>query len=181
MVNPLLDQQTAEYVTKWPSAINTGFVLTMAYLVFMMQTGFLLLTVGSVRARSARSVCVKNVADAVFGGVAYFLFGMQCSVCIIPMHPFQPHTVSGYAFAYGDPVNEDGTVGGNGFIGSQQFALSGTSPSNYYNFIFQVRVVLWCCTRHYMHVLMMLVLITVCLCHHRRHHRVGVGRRAPQV
>lgn len=31
-VNPLMDPQTAEYVTKWPSAINTGFVLTMAYL-----------------------------------------------------------------------------------------------------------------------------------------------------
>ncbi len=76
LVNPLMDPQVAEYVTQWPSAVNTGFVLTMAYVVFMMQTGFLLLTVGSVRARSARSVCVKNVADAVFGGVAYFLFGM---------------------------------------------------------------------------------------------------------
>lgn len=90
--------------------------------MFMMQTGFLLLTVGSVRARSARSVCVKNVADAVFGGVAYYLFG--------------------YAFAYGDPINEDGTVGGNGFIGSEQFALSGTPSASYYNFVFQV------CTEH---------------------------------
>lgn len=31
-INPLMDPQTAEYVTKWPSAVNTGFVLTMAYL-----------------------------------------------------------------------------------------------------------------------------------------------------
>lgn len=48
----------------------------------MMQTGFLLLTVGSVRARSARSVCVKNVADAVFGGVAYYLFGVIIMWCV---------------------------------------------------------------------------------------------------
>lgn len=156
-INPLMDQQTAEYVTKWPSAINTGFVLTMAYLVFMMQTGFLLLTVGSVRARSARSVCVKNVADAVFGGVAYYLFG--------------------YAFAYGDPINEDGTVGGNGFIGSEQFALSGTSSASYYNFVFQVlqrRVPCYFLT-------MLSYSSPVCLCHHGCYDRVGQRGRAPQV
>jgi hypothetical protein len=33
------------------------------------------LTAGSVRAKSAKSVCLKNVMDVMFGGAAYFLLG----------------------------------------------------------------------------------------------------------
>ena len=38
------------------------------YLVFSMQLGFALLTAGCVRAKSAKSVCLKNIMDAAFGG-----------------------------------------------------------------------------------------------------------------
>lgn len=35
------------------------------------------LTAGSVRAKSAKSVCLKNVMDVMFGGAAYFLLGAR--------------------------------------------------------------------------------------------------------
>ncbi len=48
----------------------TFFSCTAAsgYLVFSMQLGFALLTAGCVRAKSAKSVCLKNIMDAAFGG-----------------------------------------------------------------------------------------------------------------
>jgi hypothetical protein len=52
------------------------------YLVFSMQLGFALLTAGCVRAKSAKSVCLKNIMDAAFGGVGYFLFGEGAMHCL---------------------------------------------------------------------------------------------------
>ncbi|KAK9856422.1 hypothetical protein WJX84_011279 [Apatococcus fuscideae] len=107
--------------TTWYADVNASFVLTSGYLVFMMQLGFLLLTVGAVRARSVRSVCLKNVMDVAAGGVGYFLFG--------------------WAFAYGDPQTCDDagicTTTGNGFIGSRMFALSDIPEASYHVWYFQ--------------------------------------------
>ena len=44
------------------------------YLVFSMQLGFALLTAGCVRAKSAKSVCLKNIMDAAFGGELHAVF-----------------------------------------------------------------------------------------------------------
>ena len=88
----------------WVADINTSFLLTSGYLVFMMQLGFALvrphchlcaarillcmtcceatnwsplaqLTIGAISAKSVKSVCLKNLMDVCAGGVGYFLFG----------------------------------------------------------------------------------------------------------
>ncbi|KAK9803465.1 hypothetical protein WJX73_004901 [Symbiochloris irregularis] len=115
-VAPLVSQGTS-----FISDINASFVLTSGYLVFMMQLGFALLTVGLVRTRSVKSICLKNIIDASAGGIGYWLFG--------------------WAFAYGDPfyVDDNGSTvyQSNAFIGSQQFAMSDFDQFNYYKWLFQ--------------------------------------------
>lgn len=107
--------------SNWISDINTSFLLTSGYLVFMMQLGFALLTVGAIQAKSVKSVCLKNLMDVCAGGVGYFLFG--------------------YAFAYGDPqtCDEAGTCtsAGNPFIGSKTFALHNLPETSYQIYYFQ--------------------------------------------
>lgn len=78
-------------------ALDVFFVLVSAYLVFLMQAGFAMLTAGSVRSKNTKNVLLKNVLDACVGALAYWVFG--------------------WAFAYGE--------NGNKFIGSGQYALSG--------------------------------------------------------
>lgn len=78
------------------TSIDTMFVLFSGYLVFLMQTGFAMLTAGSVRTKNVKNVLIKNLLDACVGVLAYWLFG--------------------YAFAYGSESNR--------FIGTAQFAQS---------------------------------------------------------
>ena len=86
------------------------------------------LTAGSCRAKSAKSICLKNVMDVMFGGVAYYLLG--------------------WAFAYGDKVSCDAddvcTSIGNPFIGTEWFAMSETPATSYATFYFQYVVSLFC-------------------------------------
>ncbi|KAK9917402.1 hypothetical protein WJX75_003971 [Coccomyxa subellipsoidea] len=105
----------------WIPNINAQFVLSDGYFVFIMQLGFALLTAGSVRAKSAKSVCLKNVMDVMFGGAAYFLLG--------------------WAFAYGDKTTCDDagvcSSVGNPFIGTEQFAMSNLADTSFHTFYFQ--------------------------------------------
>ena len=61
-----------------------------------MQAGFAMLTVGSIRAKNAKSILQKNILDAAFGALGWY--------------------VAGWAFAWGDDSNH--------FIGSNQFVLT---------------------------------------------------------
>lgn len=74
-----------------------------------------------MRAKSAKSVCLKNVMDVMFGGAAYFLIG--------------------WALAYGDKQSCDAdgvcTNVGNPFIGTEAFAMSTTPSTSYATFYFQ--------------------------------------------
>lgn len=105
----------------WIFDINASFLLTSGYLVFMMQLGFALLTIGAIQAKSVKSVCLKNLMDVCAGGVGYFLFG--------------------YAFAYGDPQSCDSagicSSTGNPFIGSRMFALHDLPEDSYQTYYFQ--------------------------------------------
>lgn len=76
--------------------IDTQFLLTSGYLVFIMQAGFAMLEAGSVRAKNTINVLLKNVLDACVGAIFWYLLG--------------------FAFAYGEDAG--------GFIGSDDFALS---------------------------------------------------------
>lgn len=73
---------------------DTMWLIICASMVFFMQCGFTLLEVGSVSIKNTKNILIKNVLDACFGCVAFYLVG--------------------YAFALGD---------GNGFIGTTGFVL----------------------------------------------------------
>jgi ammonium transporter, Amt family len=93
-------------------SLDVFFILSSGFLVFMMQTGFAMLTAGSVRSKNTKNVLLKNILDACVGSLAYFLFG--------------------FALAYGPK--------GNKFIGSGNFALTnsdGTPFNNYHTYFFQ--------------------------------------------
>ncbi|ERN09780.1 hypothetical protein AMTRI_Chr08g201920 [Amborella trichopoda] len=86
-------------------AINGLFLLSSAYLVFMMQLGFAMLCAGSVRAKNTMNIMLSNVIDAVVGSLSYYLFG--------------------FALAFGSPSNP--------FIGTKSFALeSGSIDYSYF-------------------------------------------------
>lgn len=57
------------------TAIDTMFVLFSGFMVFLMQTGFAMLTAGSVRTKNVKNVLIKNLLDACVGALAYYLFG----------------------------------------------------------------------------------------------------------
>lgn len=108
----------AENATATEESLDVFFVLVSAYLVFLMQTGFAMLTAGSVRSKNTKNVLLKNVLDACVGAVSYFLFG--------------------WAFAYGENSSAPK------FIGSGQYALSGnfggtdaTYGNGFHDFFFQ--------------------------------------------
>ncbi|MFS8022361.1 putative ammonium transporter, ammonium/urea transporter [Helianthus anomalus] len=68
-------------------SINAIYLLFSAYLVFVMQLGFAMLYAGSVRAKNAMNIMLRNVVDVVVGSLSYFLFW--------------------FAFAFGDGVDSN--------------------------------------------------------------------------
>lgn len=55
--------------------IDNLWLLTAAFLVLLMQIGFLLLEGGRVRSKNSINVAQKNVSDLLVAWIAYFLFG----------------------------------------------------------------------------------------------------------
>jgi hypothetical protein len=94
-------------------ALTTLWLLICGVLVFFMQCGFAMVESGSVRHHSVKSILLKNLLDPCFAALGFWLFG--------------------YGFAYGQAEG-----GGNGFIGSNRFALSNFEDRDTYaNFFFQ--------------------------------------------
>lgn len=96
-------------------SIDLFFVLTMGIVCFLMQAGFGLLEAGSIRAKNASNIMLKNMMDACVAAIAYFILG--------------------YSFAYG--------AGGNSFIGGTSLMflrtdMIGTSDYIYwfFNYVF---------------------------------------------
>lgn len=69
-------------------SINVMWMLHSGMIIFLMQFGFCMLEVGSVRSQSTESIMIKNIGDVSFTALAWWLVG--------------------YAFTFD---------GGNGFIG----------------------------------------------------------------
>lgn len=78
----------------WDDAI---WILTCSFIIFTMQSGFGLLESGMVSRKHEINILVKNIADVLFGGLAFWMFG--------------------YAFSYGN------AKGSNQFIGFGNFFL----------------------------------------------------------
>lgn len=70
------------------------------------------LSAGSIRAKNAKNIILKNLLDACFGAIGWYLFG--------------------FGLAYGD--------GGNGILGEDGFALEGVSNEGYHSWFFQYAV-----------------------------------------
>ena len=54
---------------------NIAWIIWGGVLVFFMQAGFALLESGSVRAKNAVNVMMKNYTDMCIGGLAFYLVG----------------------------------------------------------------------------------------------------------
>jgi ammonium transporter, Amt family len=76
-----------------------SFILAQGALVYFMQTGFAMLTAGSIRAKNCKNVLLWNLLDSCGAGVAYW--------------------ATGYAFSYGG----DGGGGAKTFVGNTDFFL----------------------------------------------------------
>lgn len=73
---------------------DATWILTSAFIIFTMQSGFGLLESGMVSRKNEVNIMVKNAVDVIYGGLSYWLFG--------------------FAFSFG-------MVGGNGFCGFGNF------------------------------------------------------------
>lgn len=91
-------------------SVDLMFVLICGILCFLLQAGFGLLEVGSVRSKNAQNIMLKNLMDAGVSAVAYW--------------------VCGYAFAYGKE--------GNGFIGSGYYLMINSEDyiEWFFNYVF---------------------------------------------
>lgn len=58
---------------------DATWILTSAFIIFTMQSGFGLLESGLVSRKNEVNIMVKNAVDVIFGGLAYWLFGFALS------------------------------------------------------------------------------------------------------
>ena len=91
------------------SNFDDAFLIMMGIIIIFMQAGFGFLESGSIRAKNATNILIKNYADLCMGGIAFWL--------------------TGYSFAFGEH---------NPFIGLDHFVLISTPKSDYPFFFFQV-------------------------------------------
>ncbi len=103
--------------------IDVHWILYCGTLVFLMQTGFAMLCAGSIRAKNAQNILLKNLLDACVGAIWFW--------------------ATGYAFAYGQSGSDgDQEADGgdkNWFIGNNYFFLSKgyEGAGGYHNWFFQ--------------------------------------------
>lgn len=58
---------------------DATWILTSAFIIFTMQSGFGLLEAGMVSKKNETNIMVKNAVDVIYGGFAYWLFGFGFS------------------------------------------------------------------------------------------------------
>jgi len=62
-----------------PKELDTFYIMFAACLVFLMQAGFAMLEAGSVRSKNVKNVLLKNLLDACFGAIIWYLIGFGIS------------------------------------------------------------------------------------------------------
>jgi len=72
----MIDIVLAADVSELASSINGIWVLTVSFLIFFMQPGFVLLEAGQVRSKNVANVAMKNMFDWGLGVLAFFLVGL---------------------------------------------------------------------------------------------------------
>src|SRR6056297_2305761 len=99
-----------EVVSRFELAFDMLWLVLAAVLVFFMQAGFAMVESGLSRAKNAGNIMMKNLMDFSAGAVAYWAVG--------------------WGLMYGASLA--------GFIGSDQFFLSGADSGLYRDWMFQV-------------------------------------------
>ena len=79
IVNKMNDTiYTAEDDTvKLKTNLDNFFLIVMGCIVFLMQAGFAFLEAGAVRSKNTVNILIKNMLDALIGGVSYWAIGMS--------------------------------------------------------------------------------------------------------
>ena len=99
-----------------PGTVQQGvdmlFIVICGVLVFFMQCGFIMLSVGAVRRKNAKNIVFYILLDATFGAVAWFF--------------------TGWAFAYGPNPSNSAP-----FIGTGWFLTVDLPREEYVNWFFQ--------------------------------------------
>ena len=72
---------TASYTTSDEElrSDDATWILTSAFIIFTMQSGFGLLEAGLVSRKNETNIMVKNAIDVIYGGLAYWIFGFAIS------------------------------------------------------------------------------------------------------
>ena len=96
------------------SSVETTWTMTCAMLIFFMQAGFAMLEVGSIRAKNAQNVLMKNIVDLCIAALTWYFIG--------------------YGFAFGQDAGQ--FIGTTDFLATNntvkwmfQFAFSATSAT----------------------------------------------------
>lgn len=58
---------------------DATWILTSAFIIFTMQSGFGLLEAGMVSKKNETNIMVKNAVDVIYGGLSYWIFGFAFS------------------------------------------------------------------------------------------------------
>ena len=58
---------------------DATWILTSAFIIFTMQSGFGLLESGMVSRKNEVNIMAKNAIDVIYGGLSYWLFGFAFS------------------------------------------------------------------------------------------------------
>eukprot|EP01025_Chloroclados_australasicus_P025954 TRINITY_DN25808_c0_g1_i2.p1 TRINITY_DN25808_c0_g1~~TRINITY_DN25808_c0_g1_i2.p1 ORF type:complete len:471 (-),score=64.99 TRINITY_DN25808_c0_g1_i2:425-1837(-) len=96
--------------------IDVFYLLVSGYLVFFMQCGFAMLSAGSVRSKNAMNIILKNLLDACFGALGWYLLG--------------------FALAYGEGDDPNPFIGGRKYYALSN-ANEGQNPRIYADWFFQ--------------------------------------------
>ena len=56
--------------------LDNFFMIVMGCIVFLMQAGFAFLEAGAVRSKNTVNILIKNMLDALIGGVSYWAIGI---------------------------------------------------------------------------------------------------------
>ena len=91
------------------SNLDNFFLIVMGIVVFLMQCGFAFLEAGAVRSKNAVNILIKNMLDALIGGLSYWAIG--------------------WGLAYGE--------GGNPFCGGSEFFSYNMDHTKYPSWFFQ--------------------------------------------
>src|SRR5690606_24802852 len=102
--------QEVDPIEDLATAVDTGWLMLAAILVFLMQVGFAMVEAGFVRAKNVTNILMKNILDCSMGAIAFWAVG--------------------FGIAYG--VSGDSS---NGLVGDGNFFLSGFD--DYATWIFQ--------------------------------------------